>query len=215
MQHNCSSIFLYLPALPNFTFLSSLSSLAVTGLGAPLSYYSEALEEALYKSPEWTNEWLKINCLHLIKSVLEWQMPWKGSVFFWLIWCSTAHLPYEQHINRISTTTYILLNLPTITDAGAILCFISFVFIFHYLPCTQIMWLLQLLSIQPHLQVFILFSDGHCIVFYTFVLSPNLTTIIHSFILAISIAPLQVHYYSEVLPTIQHGHCMGVSRRSA
>ena len=29
---------------------------------------------------------------------------------------------------------------------------------------------------------------------------------IHSFIQAISIAPLQVHYYSEALPT-QHGYC--------
>jgi len=37
---------------------------------------------------------------------------------------------------------------------------------------------------------------------------------IHSFILAISIAPLQVHYYSEALP-IQHGYCVEVSRRSA
>src|SRR6218665_2328747 len=32
---------------------------------------------------------------------------------------------------------------------------------------------------------------------------------IHSFIQAISIAPLQVHYYSEVLPT-QHGYGVGV-----
>ena len=31
----------------------------------------------------------------------------------------------------------------------------------------------------------------------------------HSFIQAISIAPLQAHYYSEALPT-QHGHCVGV-----
>ena len=39
---------------------------------------------------------------------------------------------------------------------------------------------------------------------------------IHSllFILAISIAPLEVHYYSEALPT-QHGYCIGVSRQSA
>jgi len=34
---------------------------------------------------------------------------------------------------------------------------------------------------------------------------------IHSFIQAISIAPLQVHYYSETLPT-QHEYCAGVSR---
>ena len=34
---------------------------------------------------------------------------------------------------------------------------------------------------------------------------------IHSFIQANSIAPLQVHYYSEALPT-QHGYCAGVSR---
>ena len=34
------------------------------------------------------------------------------------------------------------------------------------------------------------------------------------FIHAISIAPLQVHYYSEALPT-QHGYCFGISRRSA
>ena|SRR6218665_2063958 len=32
---------------------------------------------------------------------------------------------------------------------------------------------------------------------------------VHSFSQAISIAPLQVHYYSE------HGYCVGVSRRSA
>jgi len=32
---------------------------------------------------------------------------------------------------------------------------------------------------------------------------------IHSFINAISIAPLQVHYFLEALPT-QHGHCAGV-----
>jgi len=36
----------------------------------------------------------------------------------------------------------------------------------------------------------------------------------HSFILAISIAPPQAHYYSEALPT-QHGYYVGVSRRSA
>jgi len=36
----------------------------------------------------------------------------------------------------------------------------------------------------------------------------------YSFIQAISIARLQVHYYSEALPT-QHGYCVGVSRRSA
>ena len=36
----------------------------------------------------------------------------------------------------------------------------------------------------------------------------------NSFIQAISIAPLQVHFYSEGLPT-QHGYCAEVSRRSA
>jgi len=35
-----------------------------------------------------------------------------------------------------------------------------------------------------------------------------------TFIQAISIATLQVHYYSEVLPT-QRGYCVGVSCRSA
>jgi len=40
------------------------------------------------------------------------------------------------------------------------------------------------------------------------------STFIQSFILAISIAPLQVHYYSETLP-LQHGYCIGVSRRNA
>src|SRR6218665_708320 len=34
-----------------------------------------------------------------------------------------------------------------------------------------------------------------------------------SFIQTISMAPLQVHFYSEALPT-QHGYCAGVSRRS-
>src|SRR6218665_2939634 len=37
---------------------------------------------------------------------------------------------------------------------------------------------------------------------------------IHSFIQAISIAPLQVHYYSEALPK-QQGYCVRVSRPSA
>jgi len=37
---------------------------------------------------------------------------------------------------------------------------------------------------------------------------------IYLLIKAISIAPLQVHYYSQALPT-QHGYCVGVSRRSA
>ena len=32
----------------------------------------------------------------------------------------------------------------------------------------------------------------------------------YSFIQAISMAPLHVHYYSEVLPT-QHGYCVGVN----
>src|SRR6218665_1040804 len=36
----------------------------------------------------------------------------------------------------------------------------------------------------------------------------------HSFIQTISIAPLQVHYCSEALPT-QHGYCAKVSRQSA
>ena len=38
--------------------------------------------------------------------------------------------------------------------------------------------------------------------------------VIHSLIPVISTAPLQVHYYSEVLPT-QHGYCVGISCRSA
>src|SRR6218665_3666760 len=38
--------------------------------------------------------------------------------------------------------------------------------------------------------------------------------LIHSFILIISIAPLQVHCNSEAIPT-QHGCCAGVSRRNA
>ena len=37
---------------------------------------------------------------------------------------------------------------------------------------------------------------------------------IHSFIHTISIAPFQVHYYSEALPT-QNGYYAGISRRSA
>jgi len=36
----------------------------------------------------------------------------------------------------------------------------------------------------------------------------------HSFIQAICIAPLQVDFYSESLPT-PHGYCVGVPRRSA
>jgi len=38
--------------------------------------------------------------------------------------------------------------------------------------------------------------------------------LLHLFIQAISIAHLQVHYYSEALQK-QHGYCFGVSRRSA
>ena len=41
-----------------------------------------------------------------------------------------------------------------------------------------------------------------------------MSSFIHSVIQAFSIAPLQVHYYSEVLPT-QQKYCVGVSRRSA
>ena len=37
---------------------------------------------------------------------------------------------------------------------------------------------------------------------------------IHSLILDISIAPLQVNYYSEATQT-EHGYCVGVLRRSA
>ena len=55
----------------------------------------------------------------------------------------------------------------------------------------------------------------------TLLLSSNFSTslfrwsnLVHSFIQAISIAPLQVHFYSEALPT-QHGYCAGVSRQSA
>src|SRR6218665_306573 len=36
----------------------------------------------------------------------------------------------------------------------------------------------------------------------------------YSLIQAIFIAPLQVHYYSEALPT-QHGYCVRISRQSA
>jgi len=42
----------------------------------------------------------------------------------------------------------------------------------------------------------------------------RLYSFIHSFIHDIFIAPLQVHYYSEVLPT-QHRYCAGISHRSA
>src|SRR6218665_717220 len=45
-------------------------------------------------------------------------------------------------------------------------------------------------------------------------LQSSVCTFIHSLIQVIFIAPLQVRYYSEVLPT-QHGYCAGVSRRSA
>jgi len=41
----------------------------------------------------------------------------------------------------------------------------------------------------------------------------KMMTAIHLFIQAISIAPPQVHYYSEALPT-QHGYCVAVSRRN-
>src|SRR6218665_1759330 len=34
------------------------------------------------------------------------------------------------------------------------------------------------------------------------------SSVVHSFIQAISTVPLQVHYYSEVLPA-QHGYCVG------
>jgi len=38
--------------------------------------------------------------------------------------------------------------------------------------------------------------------------------LVPSFIHTISIAPLQVHYYSVALQT-QHGYCVGVTRRNA
>ena len=53
--HELTISFSTLIRLWNFTLLSSLSSVGVTGLGAPLS--SSCLEEALYNSPEWMNEW--------------------------------------------------------------------------------------------------------------------------------------------------------------
>jgi len=42
----------------------------------------------------------------------------------------------------------------------------------------------------------------------------SIHSFIHSFIPGISIAPLQVLYYSEA-SRLQHGYCIGVSRRSA
>jgi len=41
----------------------------------------------------------------------------------------------------------------------------------------------------------------------------NLFISLHSFIQAISIAPLQVLHYSEALPT-QHEYCAGISHQS-
>src|SRR6218665_1409578 len=38
---------------------------------------------------------------------------------------------------------------------------------------------------------------------------------VHSFILVISIAPLQVLYYTQRLSRLQHGYCIGVSSGSA
>ena len=57
-------------------------------------------------------------------------------------------------------------------------------------------------------------SSGH--LYHWFKTSYNITSqltehIIPSFVQDISIAPLQVHYYSEALPT-QHGYCAGVIR---
>jgi len=40
-------------------------------------------------------------------------------------------------------------------------------------------------------------------------------SIIHSFILVISIVTLQVHYTTQRRSRLQHGYCIGVSRRSA
>ena len=45
---------------------------------------------------------------------------------------------------------------------------------------------------------------------YSFAIVKNHGNMVHSFIQTISIAPLQVQYYSEALPT-QHGCCVGVS----
>src|SRR6218665_2128592 len=50
--------------------------------------------------------------------------------------------------------------------------------------------------------------------YYYYLLISNFIITMDSFIQAISIAPLQVHYYSEALPS-QHGYCAGISRRSA
>jgi len=48
---------------------------------------------------------------------------------------------------------------------------------------------------------------------YKVEVSATLPSRVHSFSQAISIAPLQVHCYSEALPT-QHGYYVGVSRRA-
>ena len=67
--------------------------------------------------------------------------------------------------------------------------------------------------------------QSHNYNFHTFTASLNLPSaqhqitgyqdmLHHSFIHSISIAPFQVHYYSEVLPK-QHGYCVRVSHRSA
>src|SRR6218665_1177988 len=56
-----------------------------------------------------------------------------------------------------------------------------------------------------------MFVCAACAVMYC---NCSLYNTIYSFFQAISIAPLQVHYYSEALPT-EHGYFIGVSCRNA
>ena len=59
----------------------------------------------------------------------------------------------------------------------------------------------------------VLYTSVHCTVTITLEITFAITVTI-TFIHAISIVPLQVHYYTEVLPT-QHGCCARILRQSA
>ena len=86
---------------------------------------------------------------------------------------------------------------------------LSWIWIYNTLHCCKMMF--AHFNIQRRYTV----TFHWCLWYLTLPTSPiNTNSFIHSVIQTISIAPLQVHFYSEAFPT-QHGYCVGVSHRSA
>src|SRR6218665_1701798 len=82
---------------------------------------------------------------------------------------------------------------------------ISFLFLFR---STSILFRFYLVLVLDFFLVLVLVFVNDCLFIFILVL------VLFTKITLISIAPLQVHFYSEVLPT-RHGYCVGVSHRSA